>query len=294
MTELAPGTGEENKMLNQLIESKKSGQENRRISGFLLSSFAAVMSVLTCALIFSLFSSSLVLGGENLNVSDLVMPVNVANEAPPKPEPIAEEAPKQQSTEKSASQIPVRQAVVQRMEESPAKVPDNLSVSKNLQQARPNSPYKLGPDDSDPVSNGFAPNGRHDGSPVGGSIIEKIPPKVVKEIDKKEVTVAPPPPIKQTPKPITMVSGGVVNGKATSLVKPQYSAAARAVRAEGQVKVQVVIDENGNVTSANAVSGHPLLQQAAQAAARSSKFSPTTLSDQKVKVTGLILYNFNL
>ncbi len=92
-------------MLNQLIESKKSGQENRRISGFLLSSFAAVMTVLTCALIFSLFSSSLVLGGENLNVSDLVMPVNVANEAPPKPEPIAEEAPKQQSTEKSASQM---------------------------------------------------------------------------------------------------------------------------------------------------------------------------------------------
>lgn len=281
-------------MLNQLIESKKSGRENRRISGFLLSSFTAVMSVLTVALIFSLFSSNVVLGGENLDMTALVTPVSIADEVPPKPEPIAEKAPKQQSTEKSVSQIPVRQAVVQRMEETPVKAPDNLSVSKNLQQARPNSPYKLGKDDSDPVSNGFAPNGRTDGNPIGGSLIEKMPPKVVKDIEKNDVPVAPPPPIKQAPKIVKTISGGVVNGKATNLVKPQYSAAARAVRAEGQVKVQVLIDEDGNVTSANAVSGHPLLQQAAQAAARSSKFSPTTLSDQKVKVTGLIVYNFNL
>jgi len=180
------------------------------------------------------------------------------------------------------------------MEESPTKIPDNLSVSKNLEQARPNSLYKLGKDDSDPSSNGFAPNGRSDGSPTGSSILEKQPPKVVKETVKNDVPVAPPPPIKQMPKIIKTISGGVVNGKATNLVKPQYSAAAWAVRAEGQVKVQVLIDENGNVTSANAISGHPLLQPAAQAAARSSKFSPTTLSDQKVKVTGLILYNFNL
>jgi hypothetical protein len=85
MTALAPGTGEENKMLNQLIESKKSDTENRRISGFLLSSFTAVMSVLSCALIFSLFSSSLVLGGENLNMSALVMPVSITEAVPPKP-----------------------------------------------------------------------------------------------------------------------------------------------------------------------------------------------------------------
>ena len=281
-------------MLNQLIESKNSGQEKRRISGFLFSSFTAVISVLTFALIFSLFSSSLVLGGENLNMSALVMPVSIAEQAPPKLEPIAEQAPKQQSTEKSASRLPIRQAIVQRMEESPTKIPDNLSVSKNLEQARPNSPFKLGKDDSNPASHGFAPNGRSDGGPIGSSLMEKETPKVIKEIVKNDVPVAPPPPIKQTPKPVKMISGGVVNGKATNLVKPLYSAAARAVRAEGQVKVQVVIDEDGNVTSANAISGHPLLQQAAQAAARSSKFSPTTLSNQKVKVTGLILYNFNL
>ena len=58
------------------------------------------------------------------------------------------------------------------------------------------------------------------------------------------------------------------------------------------VQVQVLIDENGNVVSAHAVSGHPLLQAAAVAAARASKFTPTKLSGQPVKVNGVIIYNF--
>ena len=92
-----------------------------------------------------------------------------------------------------------------------------------------------------------------------------------------------------TPKTI---SGGVINGKAINLVKPAYPAAARAVRASGAVNVQVTIDEQGNVISAAAVSGHPLLRAAAVKAARESKFPPTLLSGQPVKVTGVIVYNF--
>ena len=58
------------------------------------------------------------------------------------------------------------------------------------------------------------------------------------------------------------ISGGVVNSKATQLVKPPYPAAAKAVNASGAVNVQVTIDENGNVISAAALSGHPLLRAA--------------------------------
>ncbi len=64
------------------------------------------------------------------------------------------------------------------------------------------------------------------------------------------------------------------------------------MRAGGEVKVQVLIDERGNVVSASAISGHPLLRAAAQAAARQAKFTPTKLSEQPVKVTGVIIYNF--
>lgn len=98
-------------------------------------------------------------------------------------------------------------------------------------------------------------------------------------------------PANQNPK---QISGGILNGKATNLVKPPYPAAAKAVRASGAVNVQVTIDESGNVISATAVSGHPLLRAAAVEAARSSKFSPTMLSGQPVKVTGIIVYNFVL
>jgi TonB family protein len=91
---------------------------------------------------------------------------------------------------------------------------------------------------------------------------------------------------------VKTISGGVLNGKATNLVKPAYPAAARAVNAQGAVNVQITIDENGDVIAATAVSGHPLLRAAAVEAARASKFSPTMLSGQPVKVTGVVVYNF--
>lgn len=90
------------------------------------------------------------------------------------------------------------------------------------------------------------------------------------------------------------VSGGVLNGKALSLPKPSYPIAAKNTRMSGQVVVEVVIDVNGKVISARALSGPGLLQQAAVQAAYQAKFSPTLVSDQPVKVVGTISYNFAL
>ena len=75
------------------------------------------------------------------------------------------------------------------------------------------------------------------------------------------------------------------------LPKPAYPAA-RAVRASGAVNVQVIVDENGNVTSASAVSGHLLLRASAESAARNAKFKPTLLSGKAVKVSGVLVFNF--
>ena len=93
-------------------------------------------------------------------------------------------------------------------------------------------------------------------------------------------------------RPRAPISGGVLNGKAISKPQPAYPAIARAARASGTVTVQVTIDESGKVVSARAVGGHPLLQQSAVQAAYGARFSPTLLSGQPVKVTGVILYNF--
>jgi TonB family protein len=91
---------------------------------------------------------------------------------------------------------------------------------------------------------------------------------------------------------IAEISGGVLNGKATKLPLPPTPPVAKAAHASGEVKVAVMIDEGGNVVSARAVAGHPLLQAAAVAAARQAKFSPTKLSGQPVKVQGVLIYNF--
>ena len=99
----------------------------------------------------------------------------------------------------------------------------------------------------------------------------------------------PPKPVRTIPK---VISGGVLNGKAANLPKPEYPPAARAVRASGTVTVQVLVDVDGKVITASAVGGHPLLQSAAVTAARAARFAPTLLSGQPVKVSGVIVYNF--
>jgi outer membrane biosynthesis protein TonB len=65
------------------------------------------------------------------------------------------------------------------------------------------------------------------------------------------------------------------------------------MRASGQVAVQIVIDEAGNVTSARATSGNILLRAPAEAAARQSKINPVKIGDTPVQAVGILLYNFS-
>ncbi|HEX8117419.1 MAG TPA: energy transducer TonB, partial [Pyrinomonadaceae bacterium] len=90
------------------------------------------------------------------------------------------------------------------------------------------------------------------------------------------------------------VEGGVINGRAISKPAPPYPAIAKVARADGAVAVHVVVNEQGDVISARATAGHPLLQAVAVEAASQAKFTPTTLSGRPVKVSGVITYNFVL
>ena len=89
-----------------------------------------------------------------------------------------------------------------------------------------------------------------------------------------------------------IINGGIINGKAIYLPKPAYPVEAREKRASGTVSVQVLINEDGKVIFACAVSGAKELHQTSEAAAYQSKFSPTLLKGQPVKVSGIITYNF--
>jgi TonB family protein len=101
----------------------------------------------------------------------------------------------------------------------------------------------------------------------------------------------PSPTLKPLLKP---VSGGVLNGTAISLPAPFYPDAAKRMRIGGTVTVSVVVDETGKVIAAEATGGPATLREAATQAALRARFSPTKLSGQPVKVSGLINYKFSL
>jgi len=88
--------------------------------------------------------------------------------------------------------------------------------------------------------------------------------------------------------------GRVLAGKALSKPQPAYPPIARAARAQGTVTVQILVDEEGRVSAAQAICGHPLLRSAAVASVRQWLFSPTLLDGKPVLVTGVVTVNFNL
>lgn len=85
----------------------------------------------------------------------------------------------------------------------------------------------------------------------------------------------------------TPLNGGMLNGKAIYLPRPEVSG-----DANGIVLVQVLVDEQGSVIDAKAVSGPQNLHAASVSAARLARFMPTMLSGVPVQVSGTISYNF--
>jgi Ca-activated chloride channel family protein len=149
--------------------------------------------------------------------------------------------------------------------------PDTASPSKNTAES---DVEKRDSKASDVRSDAHAPGNVE----AGGSRVEADGSKVKVEADGRK----------------RAVSGGVLNGKALTLPRPVYPTAARNTGASGTVVVEVMIDEQGKVVEARALSGHPFLQQAAVQAARLARFSPATLSGEAVRVKGTINYVFTL
>ena len=272
-------------MLDQLVESKSHSGENTKRGGFLLTTFVIVTTLFAGGIVYSLFAKDLGTSDEGLELSTLVAPP-LPEEAPP-PEP--EQKPEKQTTTEKIDVTTVKEAYS--TIENTKEPPKETTGQKQVIGLNPNEKFRIGEN----VGRATNPQAGPDRSGEGGG---GITPTTAPPTTEEE---PPPPPPKPTPTPKPeptkapvpkIISKGVVNGSAISLPKPPYPPAAKAVRAAGTVSVQVTIDENGNVISASAAGGHPLLQQAAVGAARQAKFRPTLLSGTPVKVTGIITYNF--
>jgi protein TonB len=272
-------------MLDQLIESKNNKQENTRKSGFLIMTLGVLVAVLMSGWTYSLFAKNYGMGAGDFDLSSLVAPIAVAEEPPPKPEI------KIERSQKSASEKVILKDLYEDMSKT-TNPPKDLQGEKQVVNARQYGLENVKIGDSNQIPENIGRNPTTDENGCGLCPVDDKETNKDKTEEKiPDVVVKPTP--KPTPKPPTAPQSlGVINGRATYLAKPPYPAAAKQLRVEGAVNVQVLIDEKGNVVSASAVSGHPLLRTVAENAARQSKFSPTLLSNQPVKVTGLIVYKF--
>ncbi len=90
------------------------------------------------------------------------------------------------------------------------------------------------------------------------------------------------------------VGGRVRPPKALVQTLPVYPVIARQARVQGQVQIDAVLDEQGNVIDMKVVSGPPLLYLAALNALRNWKYEPTYLNDQPIAVEMIVTVTFQL
>lgn len=269
-------------MFANLVESASHHTELKRRGRFLLATLAGYALVVMCLGVVSIYAYDTHLENQDLEFIALVNPVQAEQ-----PAPEIRSAGQRSSTNPSERNTNVQRVELIDRVDTSTKVPDEVStVASTVPPIPPSGGVEIGTANTEGSFNG-TPGSKNsgDGSDSGGN------GSVVK-VD------TPPPPLKEQPaaQPKTPVikSGGVMNGQATSLPKPIYSAIAKAARAAGPVSVQVLIDEKGKVISARATTGNQLLHYAAVQAAYQARFLPTTLSGVPVKVSGIITYNFVL
>jgi TonB family protein len=268
----------EGKMFDKLIESNSEGAEFKNRRSYFMVSTVVVGLLFLAAVVASIYAGEIGIGNGDLELSELMAPI--APEIQPEPP----RPPEQRNASQQTSETPTRQVNMLRPEEQPFSVPP-ISVVPNSHLSRPPGHFDFGPDSGPstlPGTGRDTTGGNEEGTGLGPD-----PKPRVEELK----TESDPPPAIKPPKPIIR-SIGVANGIATLLPKPVYPATALALNIQGKVDVQITIDETGKVISAKAASGHPLLRPAAERAAWSARFTPTTLSKVPVKVTGVIVYNF--
>ena len=88
--------------------------------------------------------------------------------------------------------------------------------------------------------------------------------------------------------------GSVSWGDVIKKTQPRYPAQAKRVKASGLVNVQITISEAGRVIEAKAISGHPLLREAAVEAARQWVFKPAMLNGALVETQRVLTFVFTV
>ncbi len=265
-------------MFANLIESRSHGKEFKRRGRFVIATAAAYTVLFFVAGIVSIYAYDARVDAQTdeLEVLNWVPPVTaVTPKAPRDVQPIHRQSRPVAPVDRTAT-VQERTVAVSPTTD-PRLVPDTVGTrASDVPPVTDN--FRLSNRNVDPPS--VAPNS-------GGCITCNGTAPVV----RVEETPPTPQPVKP---PTQKVSTGVLIAKVISLPQPPYPAIARQIHIGGTVAIQILVDEQGKVVSAQVVSGHPTLTGAARDAAMRARFTPTLLSGSPVKVQGTIIYNFVL
>ena len=263
-------------MFNNLIESSSHAREYKRRGSFLLFTGATYVVLFAITGVVSIYAYDAHLEQQILDDVVVLSPQDIIPTQQPQP---AARPDRPKDTDNTSNVT--ERAVAMLSVNHPEVVPEFISAtpSKNPPLPEGGGPVAI-------TGRNREAGGGPTGPATGGPPVVQ-PRQIVVLPDEP-----PPPPTPQPPKVLKIST--VLNSRALSLPQPPYPALARNIRLQGVVIVQVLIDENGNVVSAKATSGHPILVPEAQKAAMRARFSPTILGEQKVKVQGVITYNFVL
>ena len=194
-------------------------------------------------------------------------------------QPASQPAPPPAGQPNTSASVPAGNVAGANLENKTAAVMPKSSANSN----NSNSTHKISP--SLP---GAVPNASDKLSGLGSVELTGATPDSNVEATTVNIESEPPPP---APRPVLKpVSGGVLNVLRSVLPSPSYPETARRLRTSGKLRWRYS-RRTGKVISAVATSGPPLLRDVAVQAASRARFSPTTLSGQPVKVSGLINYN---
>ena len=276
-------------MFNNLVESNTHIADIKRRGSFVMATIAVYALLSLAAGVVSIYAYEAHVDNQSLELTSLVTMVPLAETPPKNSTPRAAHQPTRTAanTDNRAqvSMRTIRQSSVTDM----TKIPDRIAVTgNNAPPALPNSVIgtrniEIGGGSNSgslPFGNNNGTGGTSTASSSGNAITGEAPP----ELPRRET---------KPPQP-KLVSLGVIESKVIRKAVPPYPELAKRARASGPVPVQILLDEQGRVVSARATAGHPLLRSAAEQAAYQTRFSPTLLSQQPVKVSGVITFNFVL
>lgn len=279
-------------MLSNLVESGSHAGDFKRRGTFFLGTLGFYGLIFALAGVGSIYAYNVRL--DDKNDLELVAMMRFAPAVSKNEPPLKREKPKPVASSNRASSFAQRPEISVQTPYERGKM-----AHESTREVSARTTLVISNMTSDPGTSGgplgHVPTGGHNTRSTGddGPVIayEKAPPPPV----FVKPTPAPQPLAEKVEKKAsTVVSLGVINGKAVAKPAPPYPAIARAARVSGTVTVQILVDEEGRVASARVTNGHPLLHAVCVQAAHRAQFSPTLLSNRPVKVSGYITYNFVL